>query len=74
MLYVTCTTISSVDIAHYGVLKEYIVLKIEYLWIVVQCWVAWFTGYVPYYQFNITMPKIGSKKKISVNKDVQILF
>ena len=32
MLCLTCTMISSVDLAHYGV----IVLKIGYLWIVVQ--------------------------------------
>ena len=32
MLYLTCTAIPSVDLAHYGVL----VLKIGYLWIVVQ--------------------------------------
>ena len=30
MLYLTCTTIPSVDLAHYGV------LKIGYLWILVQ--------------------------------------
>ena len=32
MLYFTCTTITSVDLAHYGVSR----VKIGYLWIVVQ--------------------------------------
>ena len=32
MLYLTFTMISSVDLAHYG----YLMLKIGYLWIVVQ--------------------------------------
>ena len=31
MLYLTCTTITSVDLAHYGVSRA----KIGYLWIVV---------------------------------------
>ena len=36
MLYLACTIISSVDLAHYGVFRANFVLKIGYLWIVVQ--------------------------------------
>ena len=35
MLYLTCTMISSVDLAHYGI-SEYLMLKIGYLWIAVK--------------------------------------